>query len=122
MEPQGSESNELFSKVEELLGGLMSAATGAGFDNSEYQRLRSDLLAVPRLKSKLPAFLRTCRDTGAFWSFIKPKFARWEQRRQYLRTEFEPALRFLEDETHYPSSDGVSAALAKLDSEHVATA
>lgn len=29
---------------------LMSAATGGGFGNNEYQRLRGDLLAVPRLK------------------------------------------------------------------------
>jgi hypothetical protein len=52
----------------------MSPATGGGFDNSEYQRLRSDLLGVQRLRPMLPAFLRPCRDTGAFWRFIKPKF------------------------------------------------
>jgi hypothetical protein len=121
-QPKRPESKELLAKVEELLSGLMSAATGGGFDNSEYQRFRGDLLAVPRLKFKLPAFLRTCRDIGAFWSFIKPKFAHWEERRQYLRGEFEPALGFLENEMHYPSADGVTTAIAKLDSEHVANA
>jgi hypothetical protein len=80
------------------------------------------LLAIPRLKAKLPAFLRTCRDTGAFWSFIKPKFAHWEERRQYLRGEFEPALGFLEVEMQYPGIDAVAATIAKLDSEHVAAA
>jgi hypothetical protein len=120
--PQGPESKDLLAKVEELLGGLMSAATGGGFDNDEYQRLRSDLLAVSRLKPRLPAFLGTCRDTGAFWSFIKPKFAHWEERRRYLRGEFEPALAFLEAEIHYPGAEAISAAIAKLDSEHVANA
>ena len=65
---KGSESKELLAKLEDLLSGLISAATGGRFDNSEYQRLRNDLLPVPRLKPKLPVFLRTCRDTGAFWS------------------------------------------------------
>jgi hypothetical protein len=121
-QPKVPESKELFAKLEDLLSGLMSAATGGRFDDSEYQRLRGDLLAVPRLKPKLPVFLRTCRDTGAFWSFIKPKFAHWEERRQYLRAEFESALSFLEAEVHYPSADGVTSAIAKLDSEHVANA
>lgn len=120
--PKAPEPNELFGKVEELLGGLMNAATGGSFDDGEYQRLRSELLAFPSLKSKLPAFLRTCRDTRAFWSFIKLKFAHYEERRQYLRSEFEPALSFLEDNMHSPSADSVTAAIAKLDSEHVANA
>lgn len=121
-QPEGPDSKNLIAKVEALLDGLISAATGGVFDNSDFQCLRGDLLAVPQLKSKLPSFLRTCRDTGAFWSFIKPKFAHWEERRQYLRGEFEPALEFLELGMHYPSADGVTAAIAKLDSEHVADA
>ena len=116
------QSKELFAKVEDLLSGLMRHATGGQFENSDYQRLRGDLLAVSGLKSKLPAFLRTCRDTEAFWSFIKPKFAHWDERRQYLRSEFEPALGFLEAEVHNPSADGITEAIAKLDSEHVANA
>jgi len=54
--------------------------------------------------------------------FIKPKFAHWEERRQYLRSKFESALSFLETEVDYPSADGVATAIAKLDSEHVANA
>lgn len=121
-QPKGTESQKLFAKAEALLSGLISGATGGQFDNTEYQRLRRDLLAVPRLHAKLPSFLRTCRDTGSFWSFIKPKFAHWEERRQYLRGEFESALSFLEAEVHYPSADSVTAAVGKLDSEHVADA
>ncbi len=100
----------------------MSFATGGGFENREYQRLRSELLAVPRLRPRLPAFLNSCRDTGSFWSFIKPKFAHYEERRKYLRAEFEPILGFLEVETHDPGTDGVTEAISKLDSEAVASA
>lgn len=123
-QPKVPGSKELFAKVkvEELLRGLISAAAGGVFDNSEYHRLRGDLLAVPGLKSKLPTFLRMCRDTDSFWSFIKRKFVHYEERRRYLRGEFEPALDFLEAETDFPNNDGVAAAIAKLDSEHVASA
>ncbi len=113
---------ELFAKVEELLGGLMAAATGGAFSNDEYQQLRKELLAVPRLKEHLPAFLRTCRDTGAFLSFIKPTSPHWEGRRQYLRAAFEPALSVLEVEITSPTGESVANAIAKLDSEHMAEA
>lgn len=113
---------ELFARVEELLGGLIAAATGGGFSNKEYQRLRKELLAIPRVKEQLPSFLRTCRDTGAFWSFIKPVHPRWEGRRQYLRNAFEPVLSMLETETASPSEENVSKTIAKLNSEHVAEA
>jgi len=114
--------SELLTKVEELLGGLIAAATSGGFGNEEYQRLRKQLLSVPRVKEQLPSFLRTCRDTGAFWSFIKPVHPQWEGRRQYLRNAFEPAISMLETEAASPTEENVSKAIAKLDSEHVAEA
>jgi Abortive infection C-terminus len=113
---------ELFARVEELLGGLMAAATGGVFANDEYQQLRKELLAVPRLKEQLPSFLKTCRDTGAFWSFIKPVNPHWEGRRQYLRNAFEPALSMLEAEMIHPADESIAGTIAKLDSEHVAAA
>jgi len=114
--------NELFAKVEELLRGLIAAATGGQFGNDEYHRLRQELLANTRLKEKLPSFVRTCRDTSAFWSFIKPRYTHWEERRQFLRGEFEPALSMLETDMACPTEEAVSVAIAKLDSEHVADA
>jgi hypothetical protein len=120
--PKQGKPKELFAKVEELLGGLIAAATGGGFSNEEYQRLRKELLAVPRVKEQLPSFLRTCRDTSAFWSFIKPVDPHWEGRRQYLRSAFEPTLAMLETEAASPTEENVSKAIAKLDSEHIAEA
>jgi hypothetical protein len=120
--PKHAAPKELLAKVEELLSGLIAAATGGGFGNDEYQRLRMELLAISRVNEKLPSFVRTCRDTGAFWSFIKPRFAHWEERRQFLRGEFEPALSLLESDMACPTEENVSQAIAKLDSEHVADA
>jgi hypothetical protein len=47
--PKCATPKELLEKVEELLSGLMAAATGGRFDNEEYQRLRTELLANPRV-------------------------------------------------------------------------
>jgi hypothetical protein len=114
--------NALFASVEELLNGLIAMATGGTFDNDEYQRLRKELLANPRVREKLPSFVRTCRDMAAFWSFIKPMFAHWEERRRFLRSEFEPALSLLESDMASPTEDVISQAIAKLNSDHVAEA
>ena len=89
-------SKELYQKTEQLLFVLMSVATGGGSDGSIYRQLRSDLIAEHRLRDTLPEFVRTCRDIGAFWSLIKSKFGHYEERRQYLRQQFEPALMLLE--------------------------
>ena len=108
--------------VEELLTGLIAAATGGTFDNDEYQRLRKELLANPRVKEKLPSFVRTCRDTDAFWGFVKPMYAHWEERRRFLRSEFEPALNLLETDMASPTEETISQAIAKLNSDRVADA
>jgi hypothetical protein len=117
-----TEPTALFAKVEKLLSGLIAAATGGTFDNEEYQRLRKELLANSRVKEMLPTFVRTCRDTDAFWSFIKPMYARWEDRRRFLRSEFEPALSLLETDITSPTEENVSQAIAKLNSDHIADA
>lgn len=117
-----TEPTALFAKVEELLSGLIAAATGGAFDNEEYQRLRKELLANSRVKEMLPAFVGTCRDTDAFWSFIKPMYGHWEDRRRFLRSEFEPALSLLETDITSPTEENVSQAIAKLNSDHVADA
>jgi hypothetical protein len=109
-----------------LIGGpaawRLAHATGGACDDDEYRHLREELLRIPQLKDKLPTFLRTCRDTAAFWSFIKTRFGTYEERRQYLRSEFESALAALEAEAFDPAEENVVEALAKLDSQHVADA
>jgi hypothetical protein len=101
---------------------LISQATGESANAEQYKQLRLELLASPRLKAMLPTFIRSCRDLGAFWSFIKSKFAHYEERRQFLRSEFDPTLAALESEILAPSQARVSQALAKLDSEHAGEA
>jgi hypothetical protein len=110
---------ELLEKVQRLKLILIEQATGGLADTSDYAKLREELLAEPSLKGKLPGFLKFCTNLGEFWSHIKEKFGRYQPRRDYLRAEFLPAITMLEAGTVAPSDPTISAALCKVDSEHV---
>jgi hypothetical protein len=108
---------ELVQRMKEI---LVLYATGDKTDNrEEYKNLRREVLTDPFLKSRLPKFVGECSDLGEFWAVIKPMFPSYRERRDYLRKEFLPLLRELENRTLSPGSPTVTAALAKVDWEHV---
>jgi hypothetical protein len=113
------DATELLDKVERLKLILVQRATGTVGDNGDYGKLRRELLAHPRLKGKLPGFLVYCTTLSEFWGHIKEKFATYQQRRNYLRDEFLPAISMLEGSTAHPSDVTATAILATVDSEHV---
>ncbi|CAN5735913.1 hypothetical protein BH23GEM5_BH23GEM5_24890 [soil metagenome] len=114
-----SGNTELLTKVEALQNLLVSAATGGTEDNTEYRRLRDELLAEPTLIDLLPRFLHTCRDLNQFWGFIKHKYGTYKERRNYLWEEFRPALESLERGSAVPGDEMISDALSQYDAEHV---
>ena len=71
---------------------LIAAATGGGSDARFYGEMRRDILADPAMAQRAPRFIRTCRDAGAFWEFIKGKFAHYSERRTFIRAELDPLL------------------------------
>lgn len=83
---------DLLDKVTALQNLLVARATGQAADELAYLPLRAQLLRDPVVGKLLPRFVRTSRDLGQFWDFIKPKFVHWDERRQFLRDEFLPAL------------------------------
>ncbi len=110
---------KLLVKVERLKVLLVSYATGRGGDNEEYRALRQELLVNLELKARLPRFLHTCRNLDDFWVFIQPKFAHYQERRDFLRTEFEPVLMLLEGTSVAPGDEIASSVISTVDSEHV---
>lgn len=90
-----SASNPALDAVERLRLMLTSHATGGVGDEFEFKTLRAQVINGQHAKLA-PAFLRTCRTLDDFWSFIKAKFAEYQERRAYLRNEFEPLLSALE--------------------------
>ena len=108
------------SQVQRLKEILVLYATGDRTDTrEEYKDLRRDVLADPFLKSRLPKLVRECSDLGEFWAVIKPMFHSYRERRYYLRKEFLPLLKELEDRTLNPGSPAVTEALSRVDWEHV---
>ena len=90
-----NESDDILDILHRLKIGLTKFSTGDGWDTEEYQRLRKTLLTSP-VAPKLPGFIKFCRDLPDFWTFIKPKFAHYQERREFLAAEFAPPFDVLE--------------------------
>ncbi|WP_409370295.1 abortive infection family protein [Lysinibacillus sp. 38-6] len=90
--------DEIYEDVQILKNLLVNFATSSGpVDNEEFSDLRKKLMSNSCIRDFLPGFLGYCRTLTEFWGFIKEKFPSYQERRNYLRDEFNPALTFLED-------------------------
>lgn len=114
--------NELFDQIEALQNLLVSQATGGAEDGAEFMRLRQVVLSQATLEPHIPRFLRTCRNLGQFWQFIKHKFGTYAERRTYLWDEFRPMLELLERGGTAPSDQVVSVTIEKFDAANVQAA
>ena len=110
-----SDSPSQFERVQRIKEILVLYAKGDKTDTrDEYKSFRREVLADPFLKSRLPKFVRDCSDLGEFWAFIKPMFSTYRERRDYLRQEFLPLLKELEDRTLSPGNPAVTAWIRRM--------
>ena len=113
-------AQHLAEKVESLKNMLTAVATGgSSADDGEYYRLRSETLRHAVTKDRMPSFVRTCRTLHEFWGFIKPKFTRYDERREFIRGEFDPVLTYLEGSLTSPADDELSQGLQNSGAEFV---
>ncbi|MBL8310571.1 MAG: abortive infection family protein [Burkholderiales bacterium] len=112
----------LYEHVESLQHIVVAQATGSTADEAEYARLRQIVLSETALEPLVPRFLRTCRSLGQFWDFIKKRYGKYAERREYIWSEFRPILELLERGGLSPADQFVSVAIEKFDSEHVQSA
>lgn len=110
---------ELLENAETLKALLVLRATEGSGDENQYQELRRSLLREPRLRGKVPQFLKGCRTLAEFWGFIKPSRPTWADRRECLRVEFDPLLTALEQGLGTPADEVISAGLSIVDADHV---
>ena len=85
-----------YELVEYFQNCLLSHATGGNCDEEIYKIVRLKLIRNENIASSLPKFIKTCRDKNQFWSFIKTKFEKYQERREYIWNEFSELLNFLE--------------------------
>jgi len=105
--------------VEILKNLLVTRATGGQPDEADYFRVRQALLKDPMARGRLPRFVQSCRTIPEFWSFIKPKFPSYAERRQFIADEFDALLTKLEEATGNPAVDASTEVLTAVDSRHV---
>ena len=118
------ESAILLASVNCLKSTLVRRATGDGLsnDNDDYVRERNHLMKAHHVRSQLPDFVQTCRDLSEFWGFIKQKFSTYQERRDFLRDEFDGLLTMLEDGALIPVDASTTDLLSTVDSNHVRSA
>ena len=100
-------------------GILIACATGEPHDNQTYERLRRELMADPVIRDLLPPFVRTYRNLGAFWPFIKAAAKSYAERRQIISEAFTPLMDHLEDRNRAPGDQIASDALETFDADAV---
>jgi len=110
-------------KVEYLQNLLLARATHQHNeqDNAAYRLLRRDLLSDVSVKELLPRFVSTCASLGQFWSYIKPKFSKYQQRREFIWEQFRPLIGNLEgvENAVAPHDESVTSVISEFDTEHV---
>jgi hypothetical protein len=112
-------NQEQINKVQSLKVMLVSQARGGVGDENYYFELRSELMDSPLIAKLLPQFVHFCRSLSEFWSFIRPKFASYAQREEYLRTEFDPLLTMLESQSRSPSDAAITSTVEAISSGYL---
>ena len=116
-------STDLLAAAESLKDMLVARAVGDTTDrDADYRRQRETLMAALPVRAKLPKFVQTCRTLFEFWGFIKPKFGTYQERREFLRAEFDPLLTMLEAGAASPGDDAPTEMLDRLDWNEVQAA
>ncbi|HZL16481.1 MAG TPA: abortive infection family protein [Polyangia bacterium] len=108
-----------FERIEQFQNMLIAAATGGESDARLFWEIRREMLADASITARAPRFIRTCRDAGAFWEYIKGKFRHYAERRAFIRAEFDPLLTFLESGETTPLAGTTDLALRTLDEQGV---
>ncbi|MUL11860.1 MULTISPECIES: TIR domain-containing protein [Aliivibrio] len=83
-------------KVAYLCALLKAHSTGKEASETEFQKLRLELLRNADVSPYLPSWLKLTRDLGSFWDFIQPKFPTYQERRGFLDKEFADLINYLE--------------------------
>ena len=99
---------------------LIAVATGIlTKDDHGYGAVRSRFMGNAVLAKLLPQCVRACRNLAQFWSYIKPKFETYEERKRYLWSEMQGLLDYLEGHHKTPADDSISDRLKQFDADGV---
>ncbi len=104
---------------------VMALATGGAVVEILYRQIRSEFVSDPILKPLLPKFVRTCRDGGSLWAYLKSVHSgggAYAIRGNHVTEAFEELLDHLEERSTVPSDQDVSVVLSMYNAEGVQSA
>jgi TIR domain len=80
-----------------LRNGLVSLCEGrTNMDDAVYRLLRREFIDDISTSEILPSFVRSIRDTGEMWTFLKDYSPQWAPRRKFVRDQFTTLIDVLE--------------------------
>src|SRR5699024_10275120 len=89
---------QLIQVLDNYKDNIINYSTGKGEDDSfNYIEMRKELLTNSFINSRIPDFIKQNRNIDEFWSFIKTAYATYEERRVFLRKEFNDLINSLEE-------------------------
>lgn len=106
-------------QVRMMEGILIACATGGSPEDRVYEHLRRELMSDPSLRNMLPSFVRTYRNLGAFWPYIKSEAGTYAERRQIISGAFTPLIDHLEGRLAAPGDTSASDTLRSFDADGV---
>ena len=106
-------------RAEFLQSIVRTVATSGGYDDPDYKLLRRYFIEKPELSEVIPSFIRTSRDTPQFWSFIKNKLRTYQERREFIWSEFAPLMDLLEGKDFKPSDLAISDGLKSFNEDGI---
>lgn len=121
MEDDLFDGETILDKATRLQNGLIARSTGGAFDgdDEEYKKLRHFFWSRSDTKTKLPDFVRRCRDLSQFWAFARGASDTYAGRRSFIWDGFRPLLEYLEADDHAPGTAPISETVKAFDAEHV---
>jgi len=106
---------DVIERIRMLEGILVEAATGGSEDNEVYEFLRREFMSNPSLRDRLPPFVRTYRNLGSFWPYIKSEAGTYAERRKIIADKFTPIFDHLEGYNSSPMDDDTTNHLRSFD-------
>lgn len=106
-------------KLAMMEGILIECATGGSSATHDYEMLRREFMSDPRIRDRIPAFVRTYRNLAAFWPYIKNQAPTYAERRQIISGAFTPVMDFFEGSERAPLDEGTTETLRSFDSDGV---
>lgn len=85
-----------FELVQYFQDHLIMRATGDNFDNDAYVKSRNSLIGNKSISHLLPKWINANRTVNQFWTFIKARYETYKERREFIWSEFNDLLSYLE--------------------------